>query len=99
MSATTLPPATSMEHQLGTVADAMTGEVLSFDVDTTADLAMRRLERTRVSGAPVLDHGRVVGLVTLRDLLPGPRRTALRPARAARSCDTSTCSPGTPCGS
>jgi predicted transcriptional regulator len=32
-------------------------------------VAVRRLEHTQVSGAPVVDHGRVVGVVTLRDLL------------------------------
>jgi CBS domain-containing protein len=43
-------------------------------------VAIRRLEHTQVSGAPVIDHGRVVGVVTLRDLLvpamaDGPVRT------------------------
>jgi CBS domain-containing protein len=32
-------------------------------------MALRRLEHTQVSGAPVVDRGRVVGVVTLRDLL------------------------------
>jgi CBS domain-containing protein len=47
----------------------MTGEVVALDADTPVDVALRRLERTQVSGAPVVDHGRVVGVVTLRDLL------------------------------
>ena len=61
--------ATSLEGLLGTVGEAMTGEVVALDADTPVDVALRRLEHTRVSGAPVVDHGRVVGVVTLRDLL------------------------------
>jgi CBS domain-containing protein len=64
----TLSGATSLEL-LGPVGEAMTGEVLVLHADTPADVAMRRLEHSRVSGAPVVDHGRVVGVVTLRDLL------------------------------
>ena len=59
----------SLEGLLGTVAEAMTGEVVVLEADTPVDVAVRRLERTQVSGAPVVDHGRVVGVVTLRDLL------------------------------
>jgi CBS domain-containing protein len=65
----TLPGADSLAHLLGTVGEAMTAEVLVLQADTPADVAVRRLEHTQVSGAPVLDHGRVVGVVTLRDLL------------------------------
>ena len=61
--------ATSLEGLLGTVGEAMTGEVVALDADTPVDVALRRLEHTQVSGAPVVDHGRVVGVVTLRDLL------------------------------
>jgi CBS domain-containing protein len=76
----TLSPSTSLERLLGTVGEAMTGEVIVLQADTPADIAIRRLEQTRVSGAPVVDHGRVVGVVTLRDLLlpvlgDGPVRT------------------------
>lgn len=63
----TLSGATSQEL-LGTVGEAMTAEVVVLHTDTPADVAMRRLEHSRVSGAPVVDHGRVVGVVTLRDL-------------------------------
>ena len=65
----TLSPSISLDHLLGTVGEAMTGEVIVLQADTPADIAIRRLEQTQVSGAPVLDHGRVVGVVTLRDLL------------------------------
>jgi CBS domain-containing protein len=61
--------ATSLQGLLGTVGEAMTGEVVALEADTPVDVAVRRLEHTQVSGAPVVDHGRVVGVVTLRDLL------------------------------
>jgi CBS domain-containing protein len=61
--------AASLEGLLGTVGEAMTGEVVAFEADTPVDVAVRRLEHTQVSGAPVVDRGRVVGVVTLRDLL------------------------------
>jgi CBS domain-containing protein len=47
----------------------MTAEVVALQADAPADVATRCLERMQVSGAPVVDHGRVVGVVTLRDLL------------------------------
>jgi CBS domain-containing protein len=58
----------------------MTGEVVVLEADTPVDVAVRRLEHTQVSGAPVVDHRRVVGVVTLRDLLvpvlaDGPAQT------------------------
>jgi CBS domain-containing protein len=59
----------SLGGLLGTVGEAMTGEVVVLEADTPVDVAVRRLEHTQVSGAPVVDHGRVVGVVTLRDLL------------------------------
>ena len=36
---TTLPGATSLEHLLGTVGEAMTPQVVSVRVDTPADIA------------------------------------------------------------
>ena len=65
----TLSPATSLERLFGMVGEAMTAEVVALQADTPADVATRRLEHMQVSGAPVVDHGRVVGVVTLRDLL------------------------------
>jgi CBS domain-containing protein len=63
----------SQEHEtldrlLGPVADAMHAEVLVLDPEIPGDVAARRLERAGVSGAPVVEHGRVVGVVTLGDL-------------------------------
>ncbi len=65
----TLPNETGLASLLGTVEEAMTGKVLALAADTPADVAARRLEQAAVSGAPVVDRGRVVGVVTLRDLL------------------------------
>jgi CBS domain-containing protein len=64
-----LPDETSLASLLGTVEEAMTAKVLAVAADTPADVAARRLEQAVVSGAPVVDRGRVVGVVTLRDLL------------------------------
>ena len=61
--------ATSLEGLFGTVGEAMTSEVLVLDADTPVDVALRRLEHSQISGAPVVHRGRVVGVVTLRDLL------------------------------
>jgi CBS domain-containing protein len=67
----TLPGSTILERLLGTVGEAMTNQLVTLEVDTPADVALRRLEQARVSGAPVVDRERVVGVVTVRDLL-GP---------------------------
>jgi CBS domain-containing protein len=53
----------------GTVSQAMTREVVLLVADMSAEMALRRLDHRAVSGAPVVDHGRVVGVVTRRDLL------------------------------
>ena len=65
----TLPNETSLASLLGTVEEAMTGRVLALAADTPADVAARRLEQAQVSGAPVVDRGRVIGVVTIRDLI------------------------------
>ncbi|HXF72561.1 MAG TPA: CBS domain-containing protein [Actinomycetota bacterium] len=54
---------------LGTVADVMTRDLLVLAPDVSAAEAARELERAGVSGAPVVEGGRVVGVVTLRDLV------------------------------
>ena len=60
---------TTLERQLGTVGEAMTREAVLLAADMTAGMALRRLDQKAVSGAPVVDHGRVVGVITRRDLL------------------------------
>jgi predicted transcriptional regulator len=68
----------SLEQSLGTVDAAMTREVVLLAADMTAESAVRRLDDQAVSGAPVVDHGRVVGVITRRDLLIPPRLGGLR---------------------
>lgn len=63
-----LDTAHELDGLLGTVAEAMRAQVLLIDPDTPADVAARRLEREGISGAPVVRHGHVIGVVTLRDL-------------------------------
>jgi predicted transcriptional regulator len=65
----TLEEQTTLERLLGTVGQAMTGDVVLLAADMTAVMALRRLEAKAVSGAPVVDRGRVVGVITRRDLL------------------------------
>ena len=62
----------ALERLLGTVSEAMTPPVLALDADTPADQAARQLQQHGVSAAPVLHHGRVVGVVTPSDLLARP---------------------------
>lgn len=57
------------DARFGTVGDAMTAHVLTLDPEMRASDAALRLSAERVAGAPVVDAGRVVGVVTLRDLL------------------------------
>ena len=69
MTTTILQGETSLEQLLGTVGEAMKSDVVLLAADMPAERAVRRLEEKAVSGAPVVDRGRVVGVVTRRDLL------------------------------
>lgn len=51
------------------VGDAMRQEVVTIDVGASASLAAQRMRRHDVGSLPVLDEGRLVGLVTDRDLV------------------------------
>jgi len=68
MTAAVQEPA-SLEGLLGTVGEAMTRAVVLLAADMPAEWALRHLDRQAVSGAPVVDRGRVVGVITRRDLL------------------------------
>ncbi|HSJ51022.1 MAG TPA: CBS domain-containing protein [Actinomycetota bacterium] len=57
------------EEVFGTVGAAMTANVLTFAPEDRASDAVLRLGMHNVAGAPVLRDGRVVGIITLRDLL------------------------------
>jgi CBS domain-containing protein len=60
---------TAVEEILGSVGETMTAEVVLLAADAPAEAALRRLVQRAISGAPVVDRGRVVGVVTQRDLL------------------------------
>jgi CBS domain-containing protein len=65
----TVEEQTTLEQLLGTVGEAMTRDVVLLAADLSAVMALRRLDKRAVSGAPVVDRGRVVGVITQRDLL------------------------------
>jgi predicted transcriptional regulator len=65
----TLQEATTQEQLLGTVGETMRRDVVLLAADMEAERAVHQLERKAISGAPVIDRGRVVGVITLRDLL------------------------------
>jgi len=54
----------------------MTREVLTVSPDSGLGVAARALEAAGVSGAPVVEGGKVVGIVTLQDLLSRAPATA-----------------------
>jgi CBS domain-containing protein len=54
MMATTQPGDTDVERLLGTVGEAMTSRMVALAADLPADVAVRRLERAGVPGAPVV---------------------------------------------
>ena len=51
------------------VRDAMTTDVLTFAPDDTVEAAMRTLVDRGIDAAPVVDGGRVVGLLSTGDLI------------------------------
>ena len=57
------------EIAFGTVRSAMTAQVVTFEPDTRASDAALRLSAEGIAGAPVVEGGRVVGVISLRDLL------------------------------
>ena len=96
MTAAVQEPA-GLERLLGTVADAMTGAVALLAADMLAEHALRRLDQQAVSGAPVVDRGRVVGVITRRDLLvPIPGQGSYEsPLAGLRVCDLMSTEPVT----
>lgn len=60
---------TPLDRALGMVRDAMTREVAVLEPRTKASVAARILEERKVSGAPVVEHGRLIGIFTLSDLM------------------------------
>ncbi|HJS27382.1 MAG TPA: CBS domain-containing protein [Actinomycetota bacterium] len=77
---------TELDEVLGTVRQAMTRAVLTLPPDMRTDDAAAMLRRYGIGGAPVLDAGRLIGVVTEADLAsPRPRAQTtgpfLRPRR------------------
>lgn len=60
---------TQLDRALGTVREAMKREVVTVIPHMKASEALRRLEAAKVSGVPVVEHGRVVGMFSLSDLV------------------------------
>jgi acetoin utilization protein AcuB len=58
-----------VDRLLGDVGTVMTREVVTLEADMPADRAVRELARREVAGGPVLDRGKVIGMVTLRGML------------------------------
>jgi CBS domain-containing protein len=52
-----------------TVGDVMTKDVVSCDADDDVRVAARRMVERDVARLPVMDQGRLVGMVTRRDVL------------------------------
>jgi len=65
------------------VRDVMTVDVLTVELDTPLKVVAKRLLLARISGAPVVDGGRVVGIVSESDLLPLKEGAPGRPIRVA----------------
>ena len=65
----TMEEQTTLEQLLGTVGEAMTRDVVLLAADMPAVMALRRLDQKAMSGAPVVEHGQIVGVITRRDLL------------------------------
>jgi CBS domain-containing protein len=83
-----------VEALLGMVDDVMHTTVVLLRPDQPIGEAARELERQRVSGAPVVEGGRVVGIVSLRDLfeaadVPEPVATSGPWRRYERHLDAS----------
>lgn len=76
------------EVEFGTVGQAMTGRPLTFEPHDRASDAALRMTSDGVSGAPVVERGRVVGVIALSDLLTrqghlAPQTTGYVPPRRA----------------
>jgi CBS domain-containing protein len=59
---------TTLDKLLGTVGDAMSHDLLLLEPRMKGSQAVRRLTKGGVTGAPVVEHGRIVGVLSLSDL-------------------------------
>lgn len=60
---------TPFDRMLGSVRDAMTRDVLDLEPRMKVSEAARELERAGISGAPVVEHGRIIGMLTMKDVM------------------------------
>ncbi|NYT06855.1 MAG: CBS domain-containing protein [Methanomicrobiales archaeon] len=60
-----------------TVADYMTTEVVRIEIPGNRDDVLKILKRTGISGVPVLKEGKLVGIITRKDLLRKSDETQL----------------------
>jgi CBS domain-containing protein len=82
-----VPEPADLDRLLGTVGEAMTRAVVLLAADMPAEWALRRLDDQAVSGAPVVDQGRVTGVITRRDLLtPIPEQASFSNPLSACWC-------------
>ena len=68
--------AARLDLLFGTVGEAMTTQVVTVEPGLHASDAALLLADAGVAGAPVVQEGRVVGVITLRDLLQREGHTA-----------------------
>ncbi len=54
--------------------DFMTKPIISIDIDTTYEKALRKFEKENIKRMPVVDDDDVVGLLTLRNLVTHSKR-------------------------
>jgi len=59
------------------VSDFMTTDVVSVEIPGNRDDVLKILKRTGISGVPVLKGGRLVGIITRKDLLRKAEETQL----------------------
>ena len=67
------------------VHDLMTKEPVTVDADEEIDLADQLMQLGRFRHVPVLDEGRLVGLITQRDLLRARAADAVTPPRYVKA--------------
>ena len=70
------------------VRDIMTTDVITLIAGTSVEDAARSLTFHHVSGAPVLEHGRIVGVVTKSDLVDPRYRSSEARTLAVRDAMT-----------
>lgn len=59
------------------VSDFMTTEVVTVEIPGNRDDVLKILKRTGISGVPVLKEGKLVGIITRKDLLRKADETQL----------------------